>query len=159
MRAYAIMTYLLEMSRQPGDGSVNSSTPKRRSAASIASNVDGTLVGGALPWRSQYLAARELKPASAESCDCVSPASTRAARNCRLDLMLDVIVVIGLLTLAHLSTGLTVSRKAFAGQNCRGRIFKILTFPAFVPASGRFLIRMFIDITQFPPAYMAGALA
>ena len=43
----------------------------------------------------EYLAARGLKPASIESCDCVRPASTRAARNWRPELMLEALSVLG----------------------------------------------------------------
>jgi hypothetical protein len=57
----------------------------------MASSDCGMSVGGLFPRPSQYRQARGANPASAESSDCVIPASARAALNCLPDVMFDII--------------------------------------------------------------------
>ena len=84
------MAYFVETRRQPGVGSLNTSTPWRRRTASIAASDCGVVVGGLSPRPSQYRQALGLKPVSIENSACVSPVNARAARNWRPETMLDL---------------------------------------------------------------------
>ena len=87
---YATGAYLVDANRQPGVGWEKTSTPCRRRTRSMASSDCGISVGDLSSRPSQYSAARGVNPASIESCDCVNPASVRAALNCLPDVMFDM---------------------------------------------------------------------